>query len=1072
MICELNFEMQNLQNISLPNLVLKLFCYCPRNPPSKHMSYPTVDTDLFSRQIHVLGMSAMKRMATADVLIFGLSGTGVEIAKNIILSGVRSVHLLDNNPVCLGDCATAYCASPNAVGKPRADAYAPCLSELNPGVRVEVVATGMLEGLVPSLSCAVVVDATEEEALKFTDHCRQNSIPVVVAECVGLTARTFVDGGESFTVDDPLGALPVRHLVTKIERSDCGEEVTIHVDDSEKKSLQLPEEDWILFEGFHGPASCLNTVKAQITRVGKSWSSLERPNMYFNVRATPELLSVCGVAQGGYIEEAPVPKVMKFSSFRSEVHSQTPTFQMDMMRDLASMHVAFSAYHAWTKEHSRTPHPYDDADAQSLVSAAQKIKPDVSVDFVRMLSHTASGSIAPMTTFIGGVAGHEVLKVVSGKFVPIHQWFYFDAASLYKPKSITPDDVKVVSTRYGPQIACLGPKFQDKLESQNLFVVGSGALGCEYVKIFALTGAACGKRGNISITDNDRIERSNLSRQFLFRNQHVGQYKSKTAADSARAMNSGAKFRVLTKKVAKDTEDTFDERFWAKQSIIVNALDNIPARVYVDSKCVQFRKPLVEAGTLGPKANVQMIVPGLTQNYNGGDDDQHTGGAPACTVHFYPTTVEHCVHYAKDMFAGMFTNPATEVNAFLSDPEGWVSRLKPATMHPVVRAAYGAHVAERPSSAEECVKWARGFFEDTFVNAIKQLLFTHPADKIDTTTNKPFWSGSRKCPHLISFSDTNEQHITFVRCAAWFRAQLYGIPFSMSMSDVRTICQAMTVPTFVPQSDVVIPASEEEVKSEEPSAADNTNKQREEERTAETQRFLDALKAKTDVSLVMHPLAFEKDDPKNGHIDFIAATTNIRASCYDIPQTDSMNVQRISGNIIPAMVTTTALITGLGALELFKVVQSQLGADVDYFNSYVDLSVPYFLQTETMPPDQISYFTKPPTSPHPLSDKTFSAWDEFEIRAPTDVTVKDFIDAFDAKYHLKVEQITLLKNRQWLFNALDESQANRLSWPLGAFASKVLELPSTPKSFDLIVTCSAGDGQVTEKLPLVRYEFQ
>lgn len=48
-------------------------------------------------------------------------------------------------------------------------------------------------------------------------------------------------------------------------------------------------------------------------------------------------------------------------------------------------------------------------------------------------------------------------------------------------------------------------------------MVGCGALGCEYLKNFALMGVACGPKGLITVTDNDNIELSNLNRQFLFR---------------------------------------------------------------------------------------------------------------------------------------------------------------------------------------------------------------------------------------------------------------------------------------------------------------------------------------------------------------------------------------------------------------------------------------------------------------------------------------------------------------------------------------------------------------------------
>lgn len=36
--------------------------------------------------------------------------------------------------------------------------------------------------------------------------------------------------------------------------------------------------------------------------------------------------------------------------------------------------------------------------------------------------------------------------------------------------------------------------------------VGCGALGCEFLKNFALIGLACGEKGMITVTDNDRIE--------------------------------------------------------------------------------------------------------------------------------------------------------------------------------------------------------------------------------------------------------------------------------------------------------------------------------------------------------------------------------------------------------------------------------------------------------------------------------------------------------------------------------------------------------------------------------------
>ena len=55
-----------------------------------------------------------------------------------------------------------------------------------------------------------------------------------------------------------------------------------------------------------------------------------------------------------------------------------------------------------------------------------------------------------------------------------------------------------------------------------VFLVGAGALGCEFIKNFALMGLGVGTSGQITVTDDDVIEKSNLSRQFLFRDWDIG----------------------------------------------------------------------------------------------------------------------------------------------------------------------------------------------------------------------------------------------------------------------------------------------------------------------------------------------------------------------------------------------------------------------------------------------------------------------------------------------------------------------------------------------------------------------
>ena len=56
---------------------------------------------------------------------------GVEVAKNVVLGGVKSVTLCDNAPVAISDLGAQFFLREDDVGKPRAAVTQPRLAELN-----------------------------------------------------------------------------------------------------------------------------------------------------------------------------------------------------------------------------------------------------------------------------------------------------------------------------------------------------------------------------------------------------------------------------------------------------------------------------------------------------------------------------------------------------------------------------------------------------------------------------------------------------------------------------------------------------------------------------------------------------------------------------------------------------------------------------------------------------------------------------------------------------------------------------------------------------------------------------
>jgi len=269
--------------------------------------------------------------------------------------------------------------------------------------------------------------------------------------------------------------------------------------------------------------------------------------------------------------------------------------------------------------------------------------------------------------------------------------------------------LKPLNGRYDAQISVFGAKLQKKLEDAKVFVVGSGALGCEFLKNLALMGVSCGGQGKLTITDDDVIEKSNLSRQFLFRDWNIGQAKSTVAAAAAASMNPHLCIEALQNRASPETEHVFDDNFWEKLSVVINALDNVNARLYIDQRCVYFQKPLLESGTLGAKCNTQMVIPHLTENY-GASRDPPEKQAPMCTVHSFPHNIDHCLTWARSEFEGLLEKTPTEVNAYLNSPGEYASAMRKAgdaqardTLERVIECLD----KDRCETFQDCVTWAR-----------------------------------------------------------------------------------------------------------------------------------------------------------------------------------------------------------------------------------------------------------------------------------------------------------------------------------------------------------------------------
>jgi ubiquitin-activating enzyme E1 len=583
--------------------------------------------------------------------------------------------------------------------------------------------------------------------------------------------------------------------------------------------------------------------------------------------------------------------------------------------------------------------------------------------------------------------------------------------------------------------------------------VGAGALGCEFLKNFALMGVACGEAGLLTVTDDDVIEKSNLSRQFLFRDWNIGSSKSTCSAEAAARINPAIRIKALQNRVSPETEDVFDDSFWEGLDVVVNALDNVNARLYVDSRCVYFGKPLLESGTLGPKCNTQMVIPRLTENY-GASRDPPEKQAPMCTLHSFPHNIHHCLTYARSEFEGILEKTPAEANAFLADPDKYISSAKAssdAAAREQLEKVVEVLVTERCTSFEDCISWARRKFQEQFHDRIAQLVFTFPEDA-KTSTGSLFWSPPKRFPTPLIFDAADPAHAAFVQAAAILKAQVYGLPvpdWAADASRVVAVAAGVAVTGFVPRENVKI---ETDPKASAPASDGPAHEDAViDDLIGKLRGAQQGLPAGTQLSAI----SFEKDDDANYHMQFIAGFANMRARNYAIPEVDKLQAKLIAGRIIPAIATTTAMATGLVCLELYKVLQDK---PVEaYRNTFANLALPLFAMAEPIPPKTFEF-----------QDLKWSLWDRWVLEG--DLTVQQVLDWFRAKgleaYSISCGQSLLYNN---IFPKHKERLDKRMSELVGSVAK--MEIPANRNHFDVVVACEDEEGEDLD-VPLVSIKFR
>uniref|UniRef100_A0A8C2W878 Ubiquitin-like modifier-activating enzyme 6 n=1 Tax=Cyclopterus lumpus TaxID=8103 RepID=A0A8C2W878_CYCLU len=971
----------------------------------------------------------MHQMAQSSVFLSGMGGLGIEIAKNIVLAGVKAVSLHDTKQCETWDLGSNFFIHKEDVlgQKSRVEAVCPRVAELNPYVHVDVSSLALDDntdlGFLGKYQCVILTEARLSLQKRVNDFCHSHQPPIRFISCdaYGICVRVFCDFGEEFEVSDPTGEEPKEIFIQSITQDSPG---VVTCMDNQPHGLQTGQS--VVFREVNGMVEVNGTVRP--VSVLSPYS--------FAIGDTSQLQPY---AHGGFFVLLKTPKTYRFETLEKQLcdpHVLTPDFSKPEAP--LQIHAAMMALDTFQEQLSRLPNA-------GCTQAAQRLFPfqaPVNAELVRCLSRTARGTLPPLAAAVGGLASQEVLKAITGKFAPLQQWFYLDAIEVVRPlQSVAAEEFFPRGDRYDGLRACIGESMCLELHKLRVWAVGPSAERWAFLATF------CSRRSHsVCITDPDLIEKSNLNRQFLFRPHHIQKPKSTTAAEATLEINPDLQVDAHLNKVCPATESVYNDAFYCRLNLVVTALDNVEARRYVDSRCLSNQRALLDSGTMGTKGHTEIIVPNLTESYNSHRDPPEEE-IPFCTLKSFPSVIEHTIQWARDKFENLFAHKPSMFNSFWQTHPSAEVVLQRMQRGESLEGSFQVIklLSKRPSRWDQCVTFARLKFEKYFKRKALQLLHSFPLDT-RLKDGSLFWQSPKRPPAPVDFDLKDSLHFGFIVSTARLFAGVYNIPYSQKVEEVTRLLSIVKIPEYRPSEKVSV--TDETVRKPDSMKLPLSS---EEEREAIAQ--LEQAIA-TDNSLQVSPLQFEKDDDGNGHMDFVTAASALRARMYAIEPADRLKTKRIAGKIIPAIATATAAVAGLVALELVKVVG---GYEFESFkNCFFNLAIPVVVLTE---PAQVKQSL--------IRDNIyFSIWDCWTIFGREDFTLSDFINAVREKYG--IEPTMVVHGVKMLYVPVMPGHSKRLKLTM----QKLIK-PSVDRRYvDLTVSFAPeADGDDDLPGPPVRYFF-
>jgi len=807
-----------------------------------------ININYYEHQIRTYGIEAINKICSSSVLIYGLEkGIATEICKNLTLNGIKNLYLCDNKTINESDIETGYYYSHKDIGELRTTVLINKLQKLNSNTNILSVDNYKQNQLV-----TIVINQPIELVKEISDYCRSENIKLIVVWSNGVSGVIFVDAGDNHLIIDKTG-----ENIEYVQIGYISETGIVQCATNSYNNFQT--NDTIIFSNLDGTNLKQFEKEWTITVINKTSFQLN------NFELDSSFIFINGTANNikKSIEINHIP--IDFNVSNELIKTYIQMYSNNLINRMPQL---------WTTENDNF-----------------MLEHNIYLPEHARLFHYELISIV---SIIGSITVSETIKLVSNNYIPISQWFSWTDDSLI-PKD-KPLNYFESNTTYG---LFYGLELENKLIESKWLLVGAGAIGCEHLKNLAFMNIK-----NIIITDYNIIKDTNINNQFLFSNEHIGKFKSDISSHMIKELKPDLNITVYNDKLELDNNEIINMNF-NQITGILNTVNNIPTKKYIDEQCFKYGLPLFDSGTFGTKGNSQSIIPFITDTLmnKASNNIEPEKSYPMCVIKSFPNDYNHTIQWALEQFA-FFSNAPNIMNKYSLDSL-YINTLE-QNEKAIAEEYINLFTIKYPiqiNSLLTCIIWAIDMFNENYYHSINKLLETFPSNH-EISEGIPFWSAGKKCPKPIRFDNTNQQHLEFIESTVHLLLDCTGISNNFKLNDILKILESLSDISNINNKDV-----------------------------------------HTKLTYIPQELNInnKNNNETNWHIKWITIASNMRANNYLIPNVNNYYVKGIVGKIIPTIITTTSIISGLSLIEMLKYLigYTEIKHYKSSFVNLVDTSITY-----------------------------------------------------------------------------------------------------------------------------------